>query len=271
MPQLNDSLLIVSDLDGTLLDSHTYRWEAASGWLGIFKQRQIPVVLCSSKSAAELIDWQRELGLTGQPFIAENGAVIQLDERWSDSEGYPRLLLGIRHEPLIALLNNLRKQYGFKFTCFADVDENTLSEWTGLTHKQAALARLREASETFIWRDSQEMFEAFSAQVAGLGLGLIQGGRFWHVADSQSDKGQALRWLSDEYQRRENKTFTTLGLGDGPNDAALLDSVDYAVIVKGYSRRPVILHNDNPQRVYHSQHYGPEGWREGLDHFLSAD
>lgn len=271
MPHLNDQLLIISDLDGTLLDSQTHRWEAACGWLGIFKQHRIPLVLCSSKSAAEIIEWQSELGLVGQPFIAENGAVIQLDERWTHNDDFPRLLTGIRHEELYSLLDNLRRLYGFKFTCFADVDENTLCEWTGVTHKQARLAKLTEASETFIWRDSEEMLSAFSGEIAKLGLMLIQGGRFWHVLDKRGGKGQALGWLYQQYQLHSGKAYVTIGLGDGPNDTSLLDNVDFAVVVKGYSRQPVILQNDHPQRVYHSTQYGPEGWTEGLNHFITPE
>ena len=32
------------------------------------------------------------------------------------------------------------------------------------------------------------------------------------------------------------KRFITVGLGDGPNDAPMLDSVDYAVVIKGFSK-----------------------------------
>ncbi|EFV2155667.1 flagellar type III secretion system protein FliR [Salmonella enterica] len=60
-----------------------------------------------------------------------------------------------------------------------------------------------------------------------------------------------------------------LGLGDGPNDAPLLDVMDYAVVVKGLNREGVHLRNDDPQRVYRSQNEGPDGWREGMDYFFS--
>jgi mannosyl-3-phosphoglycerate phosphatase len=268
MPSLHDPLLIISDLDGTLLEHHSYRWEAASPWINILRQHEIPLVLCSAKSAAEIIDWQNEFSLTGQPFIAENGAVIQLDARWSDSEDYPRLLTGIHHEELFSILDRLREKFGFKFTCFADVDESTLCELTGLTRKQASLAKLNEASETLIWRDSDEMMTAFSDQLMMLGLVLLQGGRFWHVLDMQAGKDKALHWLQEQFRQRDGKQRITIGLGDSPSDALLLDSVDYAVIVKGYSRQTMTLQNDSPQRVYRSQSYGPEGWKEGLDHFI---
>lgn len=271
MLHLHDSLLIVSDLDGTLLEHHSYRWEAARPWINVLRQHDIPLILCSSKNAAEIIDWQNEFSLTGQPFIAENGAVIQLDARWSDSESYPRLLTGMQHGELFAALDNLRQKFGFKFTCFADVDENTLSELTGLSRKQANIARLSEASETIIWRDSDEMMAAFSELLTALGLMLLQGGRFWHVLDMKAGKDKALHWLQQQFQQREGKTRITIGLGDSPSDAPLLDSVDFAVIVKGYSRKPLMLQNDNPQRVHRSQHYGPEGWKDGLDHFISPN
>lgn len=270
MPHLHDPLLVISDLDGTLLEHHSHRWEAASQWISVLRQHDIPLVLCSTKTAAEIMAWQDELSLTGQAFIAENGAVIQLDSRWSDNDDYPRLLTGISHEELLSVLDKLRQKYGFKFTCFADVDENTLCELTGLTRKQASLAKLSEASETLIWRDSEEMMTAFTDQLATLGLMLLQGGRFWHVLDMQAGKDKAIHWLQQQFQQREGRARITIGLGDSPSDALLLDAVDYAVIVKGYSRQAVTLQKDNPQRVYRSQHYGPEGWKEGLDHFIAA-
>lgn len=62
----------------------------------------------------------------------------------------------------------------------------------------------------------------------------------------------------------------TLGLGDGPNDAPLLDSVDYAIVVKGLNRQGVQLRQDSPERVYHTMQEGAGGWREGMDHFFGA-
>ena len=41
-----------------------------------------------------------------------------------------------------------------------------------------------------------------------------------------------------------------------------------AVVIKGINRQGISLQNDSPERVYHTQHPGPAGWREGLDHFL---
>lgn len=270
MPSLQDPLLIFSDLDGTLLDIHTYSWAPAADWLEKLQEHQIPVILCSSKTAAEMLAIQSDLGLDGLPFIAENGAVIQLDARWDDHPDAPRLIDGAPHEEIVSVINQLRDQQGFKFTSFDDVEVKVVGEWTGLTRERATLARLHEASVTLIWRDSDERMAAFSEALDAVGLKFVQGARFWHILDARGGKDQALRWLAEQYRLREGVAPVTLGLGDGPNDAPLLDSVDYAVVVKGINRLGVHLQKDSPERVYHTRQEGPEGWREGLDHYFSS-
>lgn len=61
MPDLHQPLMIITDLDGSLLDHHTYRWDAATEWLTTLKQYAVPLVICSSKTAAEIIPLQKGL------------------------------------------------------------------------------------------------------------------------------------------------------------------------------------------------------------------
>ena len=220
MLSIQQPLLVFSDLDGTLLDSHSYDWQPAAPWLSRLREANVPVILCSSKTSAEMLYLQKMLGLQGLPLIAENGAVIQLAE--------------------------------------------------GLSRSQAALTQLHEASVTLIWRDSDEHMAQFIARLNELGLQFMQGARFWHVLDASAGKDQAANWIIATYQQLSGKRPTTLGLGDGPNDAPLLEVMDYAVIVKGLNREGVHLHDEDPARVWRTQREGPEGWREGLDHFFSA-
>lgn len=109
----------------------------------------------------------------------------------------------------------------------------------------------------------------FEEELAHSGLQCLQGARFWHILDARCGKDVAVNWLIERYREQEDIEPTTLGLGDGPNDAPLLDSMDFAVVIKGINRQGITLRNDNPARVYHTQQPGPAGWQEGLDHFLS--
>ncbi|HHU8099895.1 TPA: mannosyl-3-phosphoglycerate phosphatase-related protein, partial [Escherichia coli] len=185
-------------------------------------------------------------------------------------DGFPRIISGISHGEICQVLNTLREKEHFKFTTFDDVDDATIAEWTGLSRSQAALTQLHEASVTLIWRDSDEHMAQFIARLNELGLQFMQGARFWHVLDASAGKDQAANWIIATYQQLSGRRPTTLGLGDGPNDAPLLEVMDYAVIVKGLNREGVHLHDEDPARVWRTQREGPEGWREGLDHFFSA-
>jgi mannosyl-3-phosphoglycerate phosphatase len=270
MPGLNDDLLIFTDVDGTLQDSHTGEWQPAAAWLARLRELHVPVILCSSKTAAEMIALQQSMGLQGRPFIAENGAVIQLDERWQDNAHYPRIIQGSPHAEIVKVLSELRHRHGFRLTLFSELSDAALADITGLSPAQASLARLQEASETLIWRDSDAHMNEFSHALADLGLRFVQGARFWHVLDERGGKDVAVNWLTRQYHHQEGKTFTTLGLGDGPNDAPLLDNVDFAVVVKGLNRQGVSLRDDSPARVFHTTLEGAAGWREGLDYMLDS-
>lgn len=264
MPALHDPLMIITDLDGSLLDHHTYSWQPAEAWLAGLKAAGIPVVICSSKTAAEIEPLQRALDIVGAPFIAENGAIVKWQQQNPSLAAQPT---GKDYAALCAILSQLRERHGLKFTGFADVSEKEVADWTGLTPRDAALAKQREGSESLIWRDTPEQFAAFEQALAGQQLTLVQGGRFWHVMNQGHGKGAALDWLLTHYPSPTSGRWITIGLGDSPNDAPMLDKVDYAVVIKGYSKNPVVLARRD--RVFHSTGFGPEGWNEGLAHYIS--
>ncbi|MFB4356634.1 mannosyl-3-phosphoglycerate phosphatase-related protein [Pantoea sp. BS_4] len=259
MPNLNESLMIVTDLDGSLLDHHDYNWDAATAWLETFSQHQVPVVICSSKTAAEILPLQRKIGISGTPFIAENGAVLYFHEdkpvRIPDDK--------LNYVAICRILSAMKQQ--FRFSGFQDFSDSDVSAMTGLPEAEAALARQRDASEVIVWRDTEEALDRFRHALADYHLTLTQGGRFWHVMPARSGKGHALHKLLSHYSHQD---LITIGLGDGPNDAPMLDAVDYAIVIKGFSKTPVTLTRNDGQ-VYHTTHHGPEGWCEGLDHFLT--
>ena len=53
--------LVVTDLDGTLLDHHTYSFDAAKSALEQLEERGIPVIINSSKTAREIEQLQLTL------------------------------------------------------------------------------------------------------------------------------------------------------------------------------------------------------------------
>ena len=65
---------VVTDLDGTLMD-HRYDWSPAAETLRVLRQREIPVIPCTSKTAEEVERFRAEVGLQ-DPYIVENGGAI---------------------------------------------------------------------------------------------------------------------------------------------------------------------------------------------------
>lgn len=269
MLYLDDNLLVFTDLDGSLLDHHSYQWQAAQPWLDKLKQHNVPVIITTSKTAAEVNDLQSKLALIPYPFIAENGAMIQLPPQWPDTRelkaGY---IIGRRYKDIRQVLVNLRQRFDFKFRGFGDVSPQQVMEWTGLEPENAALAMRRQGSEPLIWFGNRLDFKHFAQCLQQEQLKLVRGGRFWHVIGKKAGKGPAVNWLSQYYQQLTGRQTVSIGLGDGTNDLGMLSTTNFAVVIKGQHKNPMLL--DTEHQVYRTHNYGPAGWKEGLDHFIQC-
>jgi len=72
-------MIIFTDLDGTLLDHSGYSWRDALPALKEIRSKNVPLVMCTSKTRKEVEVLQEEMGLR-EPFIVENGAGIYFPE-----------------------------------------------------------------------------------------------------------------------------------------------------------------------------------------------
>jgi mannosyl-3-phosphoglycerate phosphatase len=267
MPYLDDNLVVFTDLDGSLLDHHSYDWQPAQEWLNTLSAAKVPVVLTTSKTAAEVAELQRKLELTEVPFIAENGALIGLPDRWqkheSSTSGH---IIGAAYEDIRHVLVALRQRYDFEFRGFGDVNAQQVIDWTGLPLENAKLAMQREASEPIIWFGNSLDFARFEKYLHQEKLALTRGGRFWHVMGADAGTGPAVNWLSDCYAERAGKPVVSIALGDGPNDIGMLNASDYAVVIRGHHDHKMPVKDG--VNVFRTEQYGPEGWKEGLDHLI---
>lgn len=262
MLTLKENLLIFTDLDGSLLDHDSYSWQAAQPWLQRLNAARLPVIIASSKTAAEITVLQQRLGLSAFPFIAENGAQVVFPAAWHR----PARVFGADYAAIVNALRRLRASFAFRG--FADVDDATVAQWCGFTPAEARLARQRAGTEPLRWLDDERQLAQFRRALAQQRLALTRGGRFYHVMGRGVSKGRAARWLTHRYQLRHQRAFATLALGDGPNDLPLLQSADYAVLIRARHGAALRLPATRRGRLYRSRQTGPAGWSEGLDHFL---
>lgn len=229
------ALLVVTDLDGCLLDADTYAYDAARPALAELARGQTPLVLCSGKTRAEMHALVRDLALV-HPFIVENGGAIVFPADSFDGEvpgarvvGDQRMLaLGAPRETLVAALREMAAETGVSVRGFADLTPREVQELTGLSGPAALLALQREYDEPFLVQEPADVGTLAQAAQAR-GLQLSHGGRFHHLMGG-SDKGLAVRTLLALY-RRAGRDLRSAGLGDAETDLPLLRAVERPIVV----------------------------------------
>ncbi|MGM0541715.1 MAG: HAD-IIB family hydrolase [Pseudomonadota bacterium] len=269
--------LLFTDLDGSLLDHYDYDYSAALPAIALLGEQQIPWILTTSKTAAEVIELRAELD-NNYPFIVENGAAIfwtagaispqflpknSLISHWGEEFDYVSLNR-VSMPKILQRAAFYKKQLRLNFIGFSQMSIQQVANCTGLTLLQAAKAKQRQFSEPLLWQDTQENLIKFRQALQSGGLQLIQGGRFVHLM-GPSNKGVALQWLTHYYHQAWSQPIETMALGDGNNDIALLEASDCPVIIRSPVNAPPKVNHPN---VIITKAYGPLGWNQAVLNWL---
>jgi mannosyl-3-phosphoglycerate phosphatase len=262
-----DGRVVVTDVDGCLLDPTSYRWEPAEPAIGVLKRRGIPLVLCSSKTRAEMERLHAELGLDA-PYVFENGGGIVIPpggpwSRASRRDGGPLLVrLGTPLRDLARTLRDIAREAGARLRGFSRLSTGEISDLTGLPHEQAELARDREHGEPFVLESGDEWDVRKAAERRGLRV--TRGGRFHHLT-GPVDKGKAVRQVLSLFGPAQS-----IGLGDAENDLGLLGAVDRPILVP----RPDGSIDPMLEAAFPSACRaplpGPEGWSQAVLHAVGG-
>lgn len=250
--------LVVSDLDGTLLDHHTYQFAAAETAIRTLKNLEIPLILNSSKTQAEILKIRQQLNNT-EPFVCENGGLICALENQQSVKH-----LGIPRQKFLSQLATIKRKLELNYQGFAEVTTAEVSDWTGLSLEDAAKAMAREATEPLLWRDSELALDRFRKELQSIGLHCIRGGRFYHVMGS-FNKASCFEPLKAYYSQLWQEQVAIIALGDSQNDLPMLEKADYGVVVPAASGNS--LKPSNPQ-VFYATQLAPHGWQQGIDYWL---
>ena len=243
-------LAVFTDLDGTLLDHGTYSYAPARPALDALKKRGIPLILASSKTAAEIAPLHRELGLGDWPAIVENGADrIAPGALSEDAPEYQKLRAALAEVPEHARL----------FRGFGDMDAEEVARVTGLSLDGAELARKRRFTEPGLWSGSEAEQDAFLAALAQKGIHARKGGRFLTLSFGGT-KAQQMDGVM-----KELGCDTSIALGDAPNDIEMIEASTHGVIIRndhGTGIPP--LPGEQTGRIRRTALPGPEGWNAAV-------
>lgn len=269
--------LVFTDLDGSLLDHHNYSFIDALPQLRSLERLQIPLIPASSKTRVEIEQLRQELG-NAHPFIAENGAAVFIPSGYFDvqpagtieREGYWVYELSRPRSHWLALLKALTDEFAAEFDYFYRAGTAGISRMTNLPADRAALANQRDYSEPVLWLGSEQRRQAFVNALQAGGATVLQGGRFLGVS-GDCDKGRALVWLRETYRQATgqggHKECHDLAIGDSGNDCAMLEVAETALLVRSPAHDFPPL--ERREGVIRSRDFGPAGWAEGVEQWLS--
>ena len=262
--------VIFTDLDGTLLDAASYSHARALPALQLVAASGTPLVLCSSKTRAEMDIYRKRLNNT-HPFIAENGGGIYIPRGYfpvpfdtEQSGDYRMIRLGMPYAEVRSQFTRLRAQLHARARGYADMTVDEVAALTGLSRDEAVLARQRDFDEAFVF--DGETDADFLRAIEAAGLHWTQG-RIFHIM-GKHDKGRAVHMLISLYQQQYGGA-ASIGLGDSLNDLPMLEAVDRPVLVRhadgSYDARISI------PKLLKTQLPGPAGWNEAVLRLLVED
>jgi len=263
--------ILFTDLDGTLLDRNDYSFDGALPALQRLRARNVPLILCSSKTRSEQLALRSRLGLD-HPFIVEDGSAIYVERDYfpfdfpCDPVGDDMLVIPLspRYARVRRVIRDVRIETGVELRGYGDLSDEEVAHVTGLSVAAAGRARAREFEETIVTPFNPQEASRVSKALAARGLRLSRGGRFMAVTGA-SDKGAAASILAELYRRVYGRV-RLVGIGDSFNDGPLLRAMDLPALVQKDDSGWENIDVDGLQRV---EGVGPEGWNRFVLELLS--
>ncbi len=267
------SLVVLTDIDGTLLDHRTYTFAPVVPAIRLLERRHIPLVLCSSKTRAEIVRLQARLGVR-HPFISENGGGLFLPLGYFRFpvpgarvvEDYLAIEFGRPYCETVRALRSAAEVVHARVVGFSDMSPTEVSERCALSLAEAELAKQREYDEPFVVEDPAA-YGPLSERLQEAGLHCTTGGRFAHVSGA-TDKARPVGLVRMLYRRTARRRVVLVGLGDALNDLSLLRAVEVPIIVRNHAAG---VTDDLARAVPYARitdDEGPFGWRWAVEQIV---
>lgn len=273
--QYKTQWLVITDLDGSMLNHHNYEIDAAIPAIRLLQKNLIPIIFNTSKTFAESIALQHKLQIVA-PLIVENGSAIYLPKsqfvkepqstditnKVTQNNDYWCIQLGKPQSEIRQILDSMSLPEN-SYQLLSECSVKQVMQLTGLAEADALQAMHRDYSEPLLWLADETQRDTFEQLLETHGLNTLQGGRFMHVLGN-CDKGRASQQLKLFYTS-SNTRVKTIVLGDSPNDAAMLSMADISVIINSPSNKTL-----QTLLVPHirTRKEAPDGWAEAIEKAL---
>lgn len=253
-------IIVVTDLDGCLLDPGTYDPGEAARFIEETVNCGIEIVFNSSKTRAEQEYYRRIWGLNNV-FVSENGAAVYIPRE----EGYDTVVKGVERSVIEKRLSDLIERTRRKLLWLKDMDPGRFSQITNLPLDVSPLALMREYSTLFHpLTGNKEFVERVLYEIRRRGFTAHTGSGKIYVVSGKHDKGDGVKELRRLFSEMYGE-YVLIGIGDGLNDLPMLMETEYGVILGNERLFMELSRIKSPEKLVYIDGRGPSNWYRGLE------
>ena len=250
-------ILIFTDLDGSLLDKKTFKFDVIKDYFKELVRNGIIIIPNSSKTEAELLDFNEQNNLD-LSFIAENGSSIhrlnKIHQNLPDKIIISRTIDEIRN----IYKENISLDFKNKITNILELEIEKQQKILGLSLDKIKLAIKREHSIPIKFNGTESEKNEFTNILKNSGLTIQTGGRIMNVCDNVN-KSKAMSRALKLIKKQLDDEIITIGVGDNENDIEMIKQTDYPCLVKNENFDSSLINIDN---LIKSDEPSPKGWSD---------
>ena len=254
---MTSKIIIFTDLDGTLLDRDTFKFDKILGYLKDLILKDIYIIPNSSKTRQEIEVFNKELD-ENLSYVVENGAAIY--NLNLINSGFPEKISLSREidEILKVFENNISNKLSSKCKFIKNLDIKKQIKVLGLPKEKIKASLNREYSIPLLFEGSKSDKTELFKSVNDIGLSLQEGGRVINLCDKVS-KSQAMKNVVKVFKKVTKEKLFTIGVGDNYNDLDMLKNSDIPCL---FFNDKFTLEKININNCLVSKKPAPEGWKE---------
>ena len=220
--------LIFTDLDGSLLDRDTFKFDEIKDYLKKLLSKGIFIIPNTSKTEKEILEFNNELG-SNLPYISENGAAINGLDLLNSNLPKELILSRDKNNLINIFKKSVPENLQNKCKWLSEMNKKKQSLIFGLEDERLKMALDRKYTIPFIFEGNKNEKNKLFKIVKNKGLALQEGGRVINLTD-KVNKAKALQ-VFVRFFKKNNKEVKTIAVGDNYNDFDMLKTSDFPCLV----------------------------------------
>ena len=216
----NSSILIFTDLDGTLLNRDTFKFDSIKIFLKELKNKNIIIIPNSSKTEDEIKEFNNEANFKF-PFISENGSIIH-NLNFLSSEFPNKIMLAKNVYEIQNIFDkNINQDLKSKCKVISNLTTQEQIQIFGLPENKLKQVFKRTCTIPIKFEGNNKEKLRLKNILLEIGLDFKDGGRVLNLGD-RINKADAMKKIIFMLENKFKFTPKTIAVGDNYNDLEML-------------------------------------------------